>query len=375
MSRILLALALCTGLLAGCADPDPTVPTLTALEAYEQATEARPGLQMQSLRGMEGWRPGPRSDYLGLTDDGLPDGPLGDGRLSSWAVSFLVEDGLLELQVFADGREPKVRYHEIPSISLDGLVFLERPLDIVDSDVAAEQAALEPAFIEHVAANPGAGFLYTKARQEFGHPPGADQGGGGGDEPSTLKANGDAPAVDEEDEAVGMAFLGWPPITGSWSIVHFPADGVDPLALASVAADGTSLGMRLARPTHSAAVADERLYLAEPFPPPVDPIVHRLNFTVPRGATNLTGDVGVPSFFEGEWHLRIVQPGGTVFFDSGGSKAFARLDLQEPAPGNWTVEATHTVPVPEVPSGVVPFDLSPYLHVELVADLPILAGT
>src|SRR5689334_5635224 len=105
--------------LAGCAPPPGGPPTLTAWEALAEARALKPGLPVFSVRGLEGGRPGPASDFLGLSDDGLADGALGDGRLSSWAVSLAGPESLLEVQVFADGREPTLRNHDLPYVLLD----------------------------------------------------------------------------------------------------------------------------------------------------------------------------------------------------------------------------------------------------------------
>jgi hypothetical protein len=337
--------------LAGCAEVSDEPPTFTAMEALEEAEKVRPGRDLFSLRGLEGWRPGPRSDYLGLTDDGLADGPLGDGRLSSWVASFVQEEGLLEVQVFADGRDPVIRHHEVPYVALDELVFVERGPDVVDSDVAAAVAGQESGFAGHVAAAPGAGFLYTHARNDLRY------------------------AYDVGEQNERLDFVGWPVINNSWAVVHFPTEGAEPMALASVAADGTSLGVRADRALHVVPLADEEKVLVEPFPPPMEPVVHRFEFAVPRGATNLTGNIGVPSLFEGEYHLRVLAADGQVVFDSAEeSTTYAELDAADPAIGNWTVEATHLVPMPQPPSpgGI---SLRRVLDVYVAAELPVLAGT
>jgi hypothetical protein len=292
---------------------------------------------------------------------------LGDGRLSSWVVAFIEKTSLVEVQVFADGREPVIRYHDLLYSHRDETVYIEIPLDILDSDEAARQAAADPTFQGHVALHPGAGFVYTKLRDDFRYT-GSERTQ---DSPDELPAESE-PAGDEDDRT-RADFLGWPVFTGAWSVVHFPLDEVEAMVQASVGADGRLLDVRLHRPVYLSTVADESLYLPEPVPPSIGRSVHRLNFTVPRGAEDLTGTLYVPTPVDREYNLRVLAPDGSVFFDSEGMYPSLHVREPEPMAGNWTVEVTHTVPVSEPPPvAFVTFDR--YLIVELEATVPLLAA-
>lgn len=351
VGRLLPGLLL-AALLGGCVGVTDGPSTFTGLEALREAQTAKPGLELFSLRGLEGWRPGPPSAYLGLMDDGLPDGVLGDGRLSSWVASFVTDDGLLEVQVFADGREPALRHHEVPPVTLDSRVFLSQALAIPDSDAAARAAFTSPAFDAHAASYPEAGFLYTFAKDPLDY----------------------AFASDERNDRID--FVGWPTVNRTWSVAHFAADGAQPMVRASVAGDGTLLDVAHETPMDDVVLIDEKVALPSPVPPALAPTAYVLNFTVAPGTRNLTGFARVSPDFFGEFRVRVLTPDGSTAYDSEDDPpTYGEFSTEAPSPGTWAVEATRVtrvLPIPDLPPAVV-IRFDRVLEATIEADVPVLA--
>ncbi|HUR24511.1 MAG TPA: hypothetical protein VM327_00660 [Candidatus Thermoplasmatota archaeon] len=331
-------------LLAGCASPATEI---TALEAYAQAALVARNGQFVSIEGVEGpqiarhlYQPSEGDDNVvakvdsgAMDDDGLVDGVLGDGRLSSWVVGFVEGDELVEVRVFADGRTPTQERRPLPEYLLDqrgALLLLD---SLQDSDAAAATARGHPSFRD--GASQGAGYLYSFSPYTRDLSPG----------PFLIGA-GQTP----------LESLGWSKAANQWTVTRFDPTWMagQPQAAAVATVDGFTGRVAVAdevRPVHRA-----RVLLADETYGPLDltGLANVITFDVPAGTSVLTGALYAQAHTAYQRnlvapHLVLRQPNGDIAYEGAGSRGVNGLDLDRTPAGTWVLEVGHES---EAPSSV-----------------------
>jgi hypothetical protein len=327
--------------LSGCTSSSSA--SLTALEAFDAALLTVPGGQLVSIEGLEGRSldgvldlPVSVANHIvratnstSFKDDGLDDGPLGDGRLSSWVVTLLEDGSLVELRVFADGRRPIESLRGLPEYMLDqrGALFLRDAT--VDSPEAARAAASMASFAE---ATVGGAHLYSFSPYVRDLAP-----------RSHYLAQGER----------ALETVGWSSLPGTWTLTRFDPAWVDeapqPAVVATVDGfEGSLDGVSSYLPVHRDAVFDTD----QTFGPTQSSNV--LTIEVPAGTRRLTGDFWArvedkPQGLVAQPRLVLSRPDGSVVYDGPGVHPLETLDLTITPPGTWTL----TIGVePEVPGTV-----------------------
>lgn len=337
--------------LSGCASAAPA--SLTALEAFDAALLKVPGGQLVSIEGIEG-RSLDATLSAGISptnvivksvnstsfqDDGLGDGVLGDGRLSSWVVTLLEDGSLVEVRVFADGRPPVQSLRETPEYMLDqrGALFLRD--STVDSPQAAGAAGSNASFSDK---SGNAAYLYSFSPYVRDLAPRGDYTDAAASYPGQLRA-GERP----------LETLGWSNEPNLWTLTRFDPTWIDdaPQPAVVVAVDGFEGTLQDAAsylPIHRDRIFDTD----QTFEPSLEPNV--IQFEVPTGTRRLSGDFWArvedkPQSLAVQPRLVLARPDGSVVYDGPGMRPLETLDLTIAPAGTWTL----TVGVdPEVPGTV-----------------------
>ncbi|MCA1820094.1 MAG: hypothetical protein LC620_08635, partial [Halobacteriales archaeon] len=114
----LLVSLLALAALAGCVARADSPATMDAKAAYDAVTAIAgakdPDAKFMAIRGAEGTQwVSPKADDPALQDEQGADGLLGDGLAASWVATFLGKE-ILELRVYADGRDPVTHTRPAP---------------------------------------------------------------------------------------------------------------------------------------------------------------------------------------------------------------------------------------------------------------------
>ncbi|MFA5942970.1 MAG: hypothetical protein WC876_00715 [Candidatus Thermoplasmatota archaeon] len=323
--RVLVALLLAAGALAGCATTNSGV--MTSQEAIAAARRLEPEGRLMGAFGVEGQLPARDVPHLDFRHDGLDDGILGDGRLSSWVVGFVVGETYVEHRIYADGREPESAAYELSSAAIDQQVFMAigQPMD---SDEAARSAApvLGPALPE------ARGYLYTYSLVELATP-------------SALVMDGELLADD-----VGRFVH-----ANGWAITAIGADG-DGNAIAAVAdldtVNGTLAGPRQFRLVRQTQAFSGQMILYEPDgPEALAPPPHVVTFDLPSDATRILGNLSVRPHdalypYGGTVRLRILGPDGNAALDQDDARDVPVALEQDLTAGAWSIELSRSQPSP-----------------------------
>lgn len=316
-ARVLLAASVCLPLLAGCAAPPEGVPLLTAQEAVAQATLLRPQASLIAVTGVEGALPGADRESQAYRDDGIADGALGDGRLSSWVVALLDGPTYVEARAHGDGRTTFAEL-PMPASLHDEQVFI--PVgQAIDSDEAAKAARRAHAYARD--ADRAAGYLYAYSLVERRH-----------------KAYDDGEASATE--------LGGRVHSDSWAITHVTSDAVTSQLVATTAhlrKDGDLLGCAVQHLAETLPVFEGPLSFEESAG---QATTHHFVFQVPDGAHRMTGGLALrPTSLlpNDEVRLRLLQPDGGVLAIMEG-RSHLPVWLDDPTPGAWTLEITSSLP-------------------------------
>lgn len=326
--RLVLACALVLAGLTGCASSE-AASLWNASQAVEEARRHADGGVVVSVEGAEG-PPlrGPWAD-LAFTGDDVPDGTIGDGRLSSWTVSFAVADALRQVQVFADGRAPVVVLRPLPEYLLDQVGSPPVAPDALDSRAMADVAALHPEFPE------GAGsVLYSFSWV-------------------TRDLYNRSDALLEADERPAEA-LGYSSVAGKWTITRFDSvwAGSGPGRAIEATLDPYPPEVEAVAsffPVWQTRILLEDQTFSEPRLEGTGANV--LTFDVAEGTKRLEGAFHARTATAGQWGtawpaLRLTDPTGTVRYEGPGQYGLELLELEEAPPGTWTLEVSDNSPVP-----------------------------
>lgn len=338
--RLLMAGSLCLAGLAGCTAVAESVDAMTAGEALAAARDLIPDGELVAIDGVEGAQPARAVADVPL-DDGLSDGDLGDGRLSSWVVTFANQGSLTEVRVHADGREALRASKALPAGFAQEAGKTDDSGRSIDSSEAAAIAAAVPEFKQHAADYANAGYTYSYVPYGRQYP--------------------------IRDWSTGlfqsyaqMQVIGWGVYGNQWSVVHYDPDAwsgdVAPTtAFVSIdAATGKVQELTVSVPRTLQAVFEEGTDFQDPVPPTgLDPYVHRYEFEIPRGTASIAGiliaystGLGLANLVPDPPIFRIVSTGGEVAFTSSGEFGFDEIQIDAPMSGTWAIELTHATPIP-----------------------------
>lgn len=336
-ARFFLALSFCTLLMAGCAAPATDL--LTADEAIALALPRSDRAALVGVYGVEGPQlvpAAPLGDRLALQDDGVPDGALGDGRLSSWVVAYIQDDRFYERRVHADGRMDEAVGSDLPAFTIDERVYAATSVH-VDSPVAAQAMRRDECMDGF--ADDETGYLYSYSLYDEL----------AGDSHAWLQRFFD------DETLIDLAEVGLADQSDTWSLVAVDASpgSEHPLVITRLAAEGevrSTLdedGRRICEQRTPLQAIVRYSYSTWEDEGPVDLPFHAAFEVGPR-VVHVLGSAGAQTYsplnlFDAI--LRITDGGGNVVHEEQ-SWRYSFLDLAHPVGGQWTldVESANLLP-------------------------------
>lgn len=320
---------------SGCTGLAEADGLLTAQDAVTMALTAHPSATLVGVYGVEGTglrlQAPPRSVFV---DDERDDGPLGDGRLSSWVVRLVEADRYSEVAVsFPDGVGERVTPAP-PEFLLDSKVYLFGE-PYLDSPEAAHVALADQCL------SASASFGHVGYRYSFGlydEIPAASHG---------------FFAAPPEGH-VFAAELGLSPRQAAWSVVALEmAEGTDHrFVAATLDQSGAFLSCHASRPVESMVRYDLNTWRQDiEVRPPWES-----SFEVhPRSQSIRIGLQVQGGGATDDANARILMPDGSVAFE-GNAWRFQRMDIADPPAGSWLLQILPPDPLPRIGDGT----LSPF---------------
>lgn len=321
--------------------------------AYDVASAIEPDPEFLGIRGAEGALPEGSLRYwlpsADLKEDGIADGVIGDGLVSSWVADFRVTTGTVAVTVFGDGRDPETHLEDSSfGKHHDGDATEGGRADasswLISSSDAAAIALADPDMALHVATYPNAGYVYQYVPYSPKYPT---------YDWSMFFMSG----FEEEPKSTGWSISG-----NSWLITHFdPAGWVGSQAptvavTSSDAATGKLTSFEAFVPRTVEQLYEGGDYADPMVPESLEPYVHKVPIEVPAGTGSLGGALAAHSFQTVGTGIGVLPdtPSWTLFAPDGSIAAqstdefgFDDINIADPPAGTWMLHVTHDRPTPQ----------------------------